>query len=125
MLKVAKKGSVQSMEEVPEDVKRIFVTALDIDPEWHVRMQSAFQKYVDNAVSKTVNLKNDATVEDVKRIYLLAYKLKCKGITVYRYGSRKEQVLSVGSQLTKDMETDNVSADSEYSGGCPTNTCPF
>jgi ribonucleoside-diphosphate reductase alpha chain len=126
LLKVAKTGSIQNMEEVPEDVRRIFVTALDIDPEWHVRMQAAFQKYVDNAVSKTVNLPNDATVEDVKRIYLLAYKLKCKGITVYRYGSRKEQVLSVGSQLTNQMETENhVSADSEYSGGCPTCSYPF
>jgi ribonucleoside-diphosphate reductase alpha chain len=126
MLKVAKTGSIQNMEEVPEDVRRIFVTALDIDPEWHVRMQAAFQKYVDNAVSKTVNLPNDATVEDVKRIYLLAYKLKCKGITVYRYGSRKGQVLSVGSQLTKEMEAENhVSADSEFSGGCPTCSYPF
>jgi ribonucleoside-diphosphate reductase alpha chain len=126
MLKVAKTGSIQNMEEVPEDVQRIFVTALDIDPEWHVRMQAAFQKHVDNAVSKTVNLPSDATVEDVKRIYLLAYKLKCKGITVYRYGSRKEQVLSVGSQLTKEMETEkHVSADSEYSGGCPTCSYPF
>jgi len=126
MLKVAKTGSIQNMEEAPEDVRRVFVTALDIDPEWHVRMQAAFQKYVDNAVSKTVNLPNDATVEDVKRIYLLAHKLKCKGITVYRYGSKKEQVLSVGSQLTKEMETENhVSADSEYSGGCPTCSYPF
>jgi ribonucleoside-diphosphate reductase alpha chain len=126
MLKVAKTGSIQNMEEVPEDVQRVFVTALDIDPEWHVRMQAAFQKYVDNAVSKTVNLPNDATVEDVKRIYLLAHKLKCKGITVYRYGSKKGQVLSVGSQLTKEMETENhVSADSEYSGGCPTCSYPF
>ncbi|HDQ06409.1 MAG TPA: vitamin B12-dependent ribonucleotide reductase [Candidatus Bathyarchaeota archaeon] len=126
MLKVVKTGSIQDMKEVPEDVRRVFVTALDIDPEWHVRMQAAFQKYVDNAVSKTVNLPNDATVEDVKRIYLLAYKLKCKGITVYRYGSKKGQVLSVGSQLTKETETENhVSADSEYSGGCPTCSYPF
>jgi len=120
MLKVSKTGSIQNMKEVPEDVQRVFVTALDIAPEWHVRTQAAFQKYVDNAVSKTVNLPNDATVDDVKRIYRLAYKLKCKGITVYRYGSKKGQVLSVGSQLTEQMETGNhVSADSEYSGGCP------
>ena len=126
MLKVAKTGSIQNMKEVPEDVQRVFVTALDIAPEWHVRTQAAFQKYVDNAVSKTVNLPNDATVEDVKRIYLLAYKLKCKGITVYRYGSKKGQVLSVGSQLTEQMETGNhVSADSEYSGGCPKCSDPF
>jgi len=126
MLEIAKTGSIQNMEEVPKDVRRIFVTALDIDAEWHVRMQAAFQKYVDNAVSKTVNLPPDATVEDVKRVYLLAYKLKCKGITVYRYGSKKEQVLYVGPLLTKELATEkHVSADSEYSGGCPTDVCTF
>jgi ribonucleoside-diphosphate reductase alpha chain len=126
MLEIAKTGSIQNMEAVPEDVRRVFVTALDIDPEWHVQMQAAFQKYVDNAVSKTVNLPPDATVEDVRRVYLLAYKLKCKGITVYRYGSKKEQVLYVGPLLTKELATEkHVSADSEYSGGCPTNACPF
>jgi len=126
MLEIAKTGSIQKMEEVPEDVRRIFVTSLDIDPEWHVRMQAGFQKYVDNAVSKTVNLPPDATVEDVRRVYLLAYKLKCKGITVYRYGSKKEQVLYVGPLLTKELATEkHVSADSEYAGGCPTNSCPF
>jgi ribonucleoside-diphosphate reductase alpha chain len=120
MLEVAKKGSIQHMEGIPEDVQRIFGTSLDIDPEWHVRMQAAFQKHVDNAVSKTVNLPSDATVEDVRRVYLLAYKLKCKGITVYRYGSKREQVLYVGPLLTKELATeDHVSADSEYAGGCP------
>ena len=126
MLEVAKTGSIQNMKEVPEDVQRIFVTSLDIDPEWHVKMQAGFQKYVDNAVSKTVNLPPDATVEDVRRVYLLAYKLKCKGITVYRYGSKREQVLYVGPLLTKELATEkHVSADSEYAGGCPTNACPF
>ena len=108
------------MKGVPEEVQRIFVTSLDIDPEWHVRMQAVFQKHVDNAVSKTVNLPPDATVQDVKRVYLLAYKMKCKGITVYRYGSKSEQVLYVGQRLTKDLATeDHVSADSEFAGGCP------
>jgi len=126
MLEIAKTGSIQNMEEVPNDVRRIFVTSLDIDPEWHVRMQAGFQKYVDNAVSKTVNLPPDATVEDVRRVYLLAYKLKCKGITVYRYGSKREQVLYVGPLLTKELATEeHVSADSEYSGGCPTGVCTF
>ncbi|MCD6481288.1 MAG: vitamin B12-dependent ribonucleotide reductase [Thermoplasmata archaeon] len=95
-------GSVQGLEEVPEEVQRIFVTALDISPEWHVRMQAAFQKYVDNATSKTINLPEHATVEDVKNAYLLAYELKCKGITVYRYGSRPEQVITTGEEKERD-----------------------
>lgn len=120
MLEVAKTGSIQKMEKVPQDLRRIFVTSLDIDPEWHVQMQAAFQKHVDNAVSKTVNLPPDATVEDVKGVYMMAYKLKCKGITVYRYGSKKEQVLYVGSLLTNELATEkSVSADSEFAGGCP------
>ena len=126
MLKIAKTGSIQNLDEISKEVRRVFVTALDIAPEWHVKMQAAFQKYVDNAVSKTVNLPPDATVEDVRKIYWLAHKLKCKGITIYRYGSKKEQVLYVGPLLTKEMVTEkHVSADSEYSGGCPTGECPF
>ena len=98
MEKIAEKGSIQDMEEIPEDVKRIFVTAHDIAPEWHVRMQAAFQKYTDNAVSKTVNLPHDATIEDVKKVYDLAYKLRLKGITIYRDGSKKEQVLTLAKE---------------------------
>ncbi len=124
MMKIAKRGSVQGMKEVPRDVQRIFVTALDIAPEWHVRMQAAFQKHVDNAVSKTVNLRKDATLEDVKKIYLMAHELKCKGITVYRYGSKKEQVLYVGAE-EEIPEEEHVRAASEYSGGCPTGECIF
>jgi len=118
MLEVAKTGSVQTVKEVPEKLRRVFVTSLDIDPSWHVRMQAAFQKYVDNAVSKTVNLPNNATLDDVKQVYLLAYKLKCKGTTVYRYGSKSEQVLYFGPQLTKELSTEQVNRDSEFSGGC-------
>ena len=90
-----KTGSVQGIKDIPENIKRVFVTALDMAPEWHVRMQAAFQKYTDNAVSKTVNLRHDASVEDVKRIYLLGHKLKLKGITIFRYGS-KEGVIEFG-----------------------------
>jgi len=126
MMKIAKAGSVQDLEEIPNDLQRIFVTALDIPPEWHVRMQATFQKYVDNAVSKTVNLPPDATPDDVRKAFLQAHRLKCKGVTVYRYGSRREQVLHVGPMLTKEMGTEeHVSADSEYSGGCPVGQCPF
>ena len=112
---IAKCGSVQDIDGVLGNVKRTFVTALDISPEWHVRMQAAFQKYTDNAVSKTVNLPSDATWGDVKKVFLLAYKLKCKGITIYRYGS-KEQVLSL--DIPKLMLEEYVCADSEYTGEC-------
>jgi len=120
---IAKTGSVQKIDMVPEDVKKLFVTALDIEPEWHVRMQAAFQKYTDNAVSKTVNLPATATVEDVRKVYDLAWKLKCKGVTVFRYGSKPEQVLYIGE--IKTPEGKFISAESEYAGGCPTQTCPF
>ncbi|MBT0160395.1 adenosylcobalamin-dependent ribonucleoside-diphosphate reductase [Candidatus Bathyarchaeota archaeon A05DMB-2] len=120
---IARTGSVQKIEGVPDDVKRLFVTALDIAPVWHVRMQAAFQKSTDNAVSKTVNLPNEAKVEDVREIYDLAWQLKCKGVTVFRYGSKPEQVLYIGQ--VKAKEGSFVSAQSEYAGGCPTQNCPF
>ncbi len=120
MIEIAKKGSIQSIKEIPEDVRRIFVTALDIAPEWHVKMQAAFQKYVDNAVAKTVNLPHSAAMEDVRKIFLMAYKLKCKGTTVYRYGSKSEQVLYVGLDDKR-----GVIASSEYAGGCPSGVCPL
>jgi len=120
---IASTGSVQGIRGVPEDVERVFVTALDIKPEWHVKMQAAFQKYTDNAVSKTVNLPHEATVEDVEKVFWLAYRLKCKGMTVYRYGSKPEQVLNIGEMKTEKKKF--VAAESEYAGGCPTKTCPF
>ena len=94
MDRIAETGGIRDMDEIPDDVKRVFVTAHEVSPEWHIRMQAAFQKYTDNAVSKTVNLPRDATVDDVRRIYDLAHELDCKGVTIYRDGSKENQVLS-------------------------------
>lgn len=96
MAKVAEVGSVAGLEQVPADVRRLFVTALDIDPVWHIRMQAAFQAHTDNAVSKTVNLPYEATPDDIQTIYEMAFAQGCKGVTVYRNGSRSSQVLNVG-----------------------------
>jgi len=120
---IARTGSAQKIDGVPDDVRKLFVTALDIQSESHVKMQAAFQKYTDNAVSKTVNMPSDATIEDVKKVYDLAWKLKCKGVTVFRYGSKPEQVLYIGE--VKAGKGKFVTAESEYAGGCPTQTCPF
>lgn len=111
---IARVGSIQGMKEIPWDVRRLFVTALDIAPEWHVKMQAAFQRYVDSAVSKTVNLPGDATLEDVRKVFLLAYKLKCKGITIYRYGSKPRQVLYIGPV----SEASGAGAGGEPEPGC-------
>jgi ribonucleoside-diphosphate reductase alpha chain len=97
MEKIAEKGTLHGFEEIPEDVREVFLTAHDISPMEHIAMQAAFQKYVDNAVSKTVNFSHSATTKDVEDVYLFAYDLGCKGVTVYRDGSREEQVLSTGS----------------------------
>jgi ribonucleoside-diphosphate reductase alpha chain len=96
MEQIAEHGSVRDNDEVPTWVQRIFATAHDINPEWHVKMQAAFQKFTDNAVSKTVNFPNKATTEDVERVYMLAYHSGCKGVTIYRDGSREGQVISTG-----------------------------
>ena len=95
---VARTGSLAGQHAVPAELRRLFVTALEIPPEHHVRMQAAFQKHTDNAVSKTVNLPSDARVEDIAGVYSLAYKLGCKGVTVFRYGSKREQVLRLGTE---------------------------
>jgi len=125
MKKIARYGSVQKIKEVPKDLKKIFVTAHDISPDWHVKMQAVFQKYTDNAVSKTVNLSHNAPIKDVEKIYWFAYKLKCKGVTVYRYGSKPDQVLNLESAIKPKSKQKYVSAAPDYAGGCPTPFCPW
>ena len=127
MMDIARRGTLQYAEGVPDDVKHVFVTAFDIEPQWHVRMQAAFQEHCDNAVSKTINFPSDASIDDIEEAYLLAYRLGCKGITVYRYGSKREQVLYLGSDSMMRLleRPEYTMAESEYAGGCPTPLCFF
>ena len=114
MYNISKKGSIQNFKEIPKDVRDLFVTALDINYESHIKMQSVFQKYTDNSISKTINMLQTSSIEDVKNAYLLAYKLKCKGITIFRYGSKEKQVLYFNEHITVEPE---------FSGGCPGLEC--
>ena len=102
---IAETGSVQSIDAVPDWVKKIFKTSLEITAEHHIRIQAAFQKYTDNAVSKTINFPKSATVEDIKDAYIQAYESGCKGLTIYRYGSRENQVLQIGEE---DIEAAHI-----------------
>ncbi len=95
--KIAKSGSIQECKEIPKEIRDVFVTAQDIGPEWHINMQATLQEYVDNSISKTINFPRTAAIKDVENAYMLAWKSKCKGITIYRDGSYEEQVLTIGN----------------------------
>lgn len=134
MKEIARHGTLAHIRKIPDSVKRIFVTAHDINPSWHVKMQAAFQRHVDNAVSKTVNLPNHATPMDVADVYMLAYRSGCKGVTVYRDGSKQAQVLNIGSVNREQQSAGSrmaralsgysfsdrmLTVSSEYAGDCP------
>ena len=104
MEKIASNGALHHIPEVPEEVRNVFVTAHEITPEWHIKMQAAFQQHTHNAVSKTVNFPREATKDEVKEVFVLANRLGCKGVTVYRDGSREEQVLTVGADKTANAQ---------------------
>jgi len=127
MAEAGKFGTIQNIEEFPADLRKIYVTAFDVPPSQHLKIQAAFQRYTDNSVSKTINLPPEASAEEVRDIYFSAYELKCKGITVYRYGTKKEQVLSFSTSMAeKPLEDFNfITAESEFSGGCHSGFCPF
>ncbi len=127
MEQVAQRGTLRGIEGIPEDIRRVFVTDWDIETDWHVKVQAIFQKHTDNSVSKTINLPASATPEDIRRVYTMAHGLKCKGITVYRYGSKKQQVLTLAGDISESAAEPAryIVAESEYGGGCATGTCPF
>lgn len=99
---ILKRVSAGDMSDLTSEEKKIFVTTHQISPEWHVKIQAAWQKYFDNSISKTVNFGHDATIEDVKATYMLAWKMGCKGVTIYRDGSKQDQVLSLANQQISD-----------------------
>ncbi|MFA6309196.1 MAG: vitamin B12-dependent ribonucleotide reductase [Clostridia bacterium] len=116
MKRIAKKGTIKDFEEIPKTVQNVFVTAHDVSPEYHIKMQAAYQKNTDNAVSKTVNLCHDATKDDVREVFFLADKLMCKGVTLYRDGSRDMQVLNIGKVNGKETEKEKTA--NEGCGDC-------
>lgn len=124
MEEVARRGTISNLEQIPEDVRRVFVTDTEVGPEWHLRMQAAFQRHTDNLVIKAVNLPNEATPEDIYRVFRQAHALRCRGVTVYRYGSHRNQSLYTGGHVCDTGEViPYVTAASEYSGGFLSGRC--
>ena len=121
---IGETGSCQKIEIIPKQIKDVFKIASDIDYAGHIKMQAAFQRYTDNAVSKTINLPESATPEEVRSAYMFAYKFGCKGVTVYRYNSRPQQVLYITADAL-DSGQKLLTAHSEFAGGCPEPYCPF
>lgn len=106
--KIATSGTLKNIKELPDEIKNVFLSSHDITPKSHVKMQAAFQKHTDNAVSKTVNFQNSATLKDVEEVYNLAFELGCKGTTIYRDGSRESQVLNIGKVKEKEDKTSSA-----------------
>lgn len=124
MDEIARRGSIQHIANIPKEIREVFVTAMDLEPSQHVEMLAAFQKYTDNAVSKTINLPNSATVDDVLAVFYQAAELNCKGITVYRDGSREVQVLNVGKSDKSDNQKTQRVRKSEKSDNQIGTECP-
>ena len=123
MRQIIEHGSLAHVEGIPEAVKRVFVCAHDVSPIWHVKMQAAFQQFTDNAVSKTVNFPHSATREEVAEVYRLAYELGCKGTTIYRDGSRDEQVLNIGVDKAKQEAVLPDHVEKLLESGCDSTAC--